>query len=444
MSSRVMTRSRSSRVPARSATRTLRVRSLPLRRDHDLLLHEALAGLARLLDERRHLGQHRGDRLPEQFLARRTPRSASVDGLTMVITPSRVDADDARRNAREHRFREAAAAVDEIARGGEAVMLAAQLRRHLVEGFAEMGEIALAVADRHLDIEIARRDLVGRVDEAADRRDQPVGEVEPEPDRGQKHDQRDQREHRARRRSGCPPSSGRAPRRPPTPASAIGGNSTARRIDLAGDVTGCGRHGLQLQDGAEDVAGAREEAKRFRRRSLPCRILRRRWRQVRQRLRLDLLDRPCRPVRESSPAASRGRSRGMFKNSRKTRWSASKSDLGAVEVVRHELRLAGKRAALRFAIGRGRSRRCCRRAPRSELGEPRLETALEGDGGDDGDEDRRQHRDEAEERDDPDMQPGRCGAGPPLAHQAARLPGHDPDQEEDEGGIDRERRRMTT
>ena len=74
---------------------------------------------------------------------------------------------------------------------------------------------------------------------------------------------------------------------------------------------------------------------------------------------------------------------------------------------------------------------------RSELREPRLETALEGDGGDDGDEDRRQHRDEAEQRDDPDMQPGRCGSGPPLAHQAARLPGDDDDQEEDEGGIDR-------
>ena len=46
----------------------------------------------------------------------------------------------------EHGLGEAAAAVDEVARGRQAVMLAAQLRRHLVEGLAEMGEVALARA----------------------------------------------------------------------------------------------------------------------------------------------------------------------------------------------------------------------------------------------------------------------------------------------------------
>ena len=48
-----------------------------------------------------------------------------------------------------------------------------------------------------------RRDLVGRVDQPPDRRDQPIGEAQSEPDRREQHDQRDQREHRARRRTGC-------------------------------------------------------------------------------------------------------------------------------------------------------------------------------------------------------------------------------------------------
>ena len=54
-----------------------------------------------------------------------------------------------------------------------------------------MGEVALPAPHRHLDIEIAGRDQVGGADQPADRRDQPVGEVEPDPHRRQQHDQRD-------------------------------------------------------------------------------------------------------------------------------------------------------------------------------------------------------------------------------------------------------------
>ena len=61
--------------------------------------------------------------------------------------------------------------------------------------------------------------------------------------------------------------------------------------------------------------------------------------------------------------------------------------------------------------------------------EPRFEAALEGDGGDDGDEDRRQHGDEAEQADDADVEAGRGGARPTLAHQAVRLPGDDDDEQ---------------
>ena len=45
-----------------------------------------------------------------------------------------------------------------------------------------MAEVALALARRHLDVEIAGGDLVGRVDQAADRRNEPVREAQAEPD----------------------------------------------------------------------------------------------------------------------------------------------------------------------------------------------------------------------------------------------------------------------
>ena len=50
---------------------------------------------------------------------------------------------------------------------------------------------------RHLDVEIAGRDDLRRADQAADRRHQVIGEVEPDPDRRQQHDQRDHRVHQS-------------------------------------------------------------------------------------------------------------------------------------------------------------------------------------------------------------------------------------------------------
>ena len=122
-------------------------------------------------------------------------------------------------------------------------MLAAQLRGHLVEGLAEMGEVAFGLPHRHLDVEVAGRDLVGGVDEPPDRRDEPVREIQAEPDRREQHDQRDQREHRGEgdldaRRFFC-----RAPgtRRPPRLARSAGTRSRADRP--RGRRTGCARRG---------------------------------------------------------------------------------------------------------------------------------------------------------------------------------------------------------
>ena len=92
-----------------------------------------------------------------------------------------IDADDAGAGAGQHRFGEASPAIDLVARAHDVVVLRAQLVRHLVEGLAELGEIAFRSADRHLNVQIAGRDHVGGADQAPDRGDQPVGEIEPDP-----------------------------------------------------------------------------------------------------------------------------------------------------------------------------------------------------------------------------------------------------------------------
>ena len=112
---------------------------------------------------------------------------------------SRVDADDAGARARQHRFGKPPAAVDQVARAHDVVALGAQLLRHLVEGLAELGEIAFGAPGRHLDVEIAGRDDLRGADQAADRRNQIIGEIEPDPHRREQHDQRDHRVHQPER-----------------------------------------------------------------------------------------------------------------------------------------------------------------------------------------------------------------------------------------------------
>ena len=106
-----------------------------------------------------------------------------------------VDADDAGRGAGQHRFGEAAAAVDQVARAHDVVALRAQLGGHAIEGLAELGEIAFRLAHRHAHIEIAGGHDIGGADQAADGRDQHVGEIEPDPDRGEQHGERDDGVH---------------------------------------------------------------------------------------------------------------------------------------------------------------------------------------------------------------------------------------------------------
>jgi len=84
-------------------------------------------------------------------------------------------------------------------RAHDVLVLGAQLMRHLVEGLAEASEVAAGTLDRDLDLQVAGRDHVGGADQAADRRDQAIGEIEPDPRRRQQHDERDDAEHQRER-----------------------------------------------------------------------------------------------------------------------------------------------------------------------------------------------------------------------------------------------------
>ena len=110
-----------------------------------------------------------------------------------------IDADDAGAGRGQHGLDETAPAVDQFAGADQLVALAAQLLRHLVEGLAELREVAFRLQDRHLDVEVAGRDDIGRAHQAADRRHQPVGEVQPDQHRGHQDGQRDHREHQRER-----------------------------------------------------------------------------------------------------------------------------------------------------------------------------------------------------------------------------------------------------
>ena len=106
-----------------------------------------------------------------------------------------VDADNAGAGACQHRLGETAAAVDDVTRPHDVVALGAQFLRHAVEGFAEMGQIAFRLMNRHPHIEVAGGHDIGGADQPPDRRDQAVGEIKTDPDRRQQHGERDDRVH---------------------------------------------------------------------------------------------------------------------------------------------------------------------------------------------------------------------------------------------------------
>jgi hypothetical protein len=65
----------------------------------------------------------------------------------------------------------------------DVVALRAQFLGHAIEGLAELSEIAFRLTNWDSHVKIAGRDCVGGAYQAPDRRNHPVGKVEPDPDR---------------------------------------------------------------------------------------------------------------------------------------------------------------------------------------------------------------------------------------------------------------------
>ena len=131
------------------------------------------------------------------------PTSRSAAALQTPTTPSLSTPMHAGRHARQRGFDEGATLFEQRVGGGERTVLLAQFRGHLVEGVAEMAEVALGFVGRHLHIEIAARHFVGGADQPADRADEVIGEGEAHPDRGDQQRQREHHEHDARSRARC-------------------------------------------------------------------------------------------------------------------------------------------------------------------------------------------------------------------------------------------------
>jgi hypothetical protein len=131
--------------------------------DGDLALDQALIAVARRLKNLRELRRDFGKRPAEHHAfgaADQTLRRTVENGDAAVG----IDADDAGAGAGKHGLGEPPPAVDEIARAHDILMLGPQFLRHLVEGLAELGEVAFRSADRHLNEKIPGRDQVGGAD----------------------------------------------------------------------------------------------------------------------------------------------------------------------------------------------------------------------------------------------------------------------------------------
>ena len=399
----------------------------------DLLLQSALASLG-LGEQGGDLRHHIRQRLADEFLGRepqRPLRARIGDGDDAVG----IDAEHARRDPREHGLGEAAAPVDQVVGRPQAVVLAAQLLRHGVEALAEMGEIAVRFPRRHAGVEVAGGDLVGGVDEPADRGDEAVGEVQPEPHRREQRDQRDQDEDRGEGDLHVA-------------AQLVEGQVLGRRgAGDAGKVDGelahlalhqqhgivVGRHPHQR---GEDPALVRQQADRVARFR---RILKGGGRGQTRLLEHVDIGAGHHLVGAAHDLDDRQAERLGADRHEALEPLAVHIEIrpGAGQVVGKDPDLAGERLAVVLLIG-VRDLHRFEHHVADPVGEAERQADIDRDRGDDGEQDRRQDRDQAEQADDAGVQPRYRGMGAPGMQEDPRLPRDHHDEGEDERRIDRE------
>ena len=81
----------------------------------------------------------------------------------------------------------------------DVVTLRPQLLRHPVKGFAELRQVAFRLAHRNAHIKVSGRNGIGGANKPPDRRNQPVGKIQSDPDCREQHRQRDHGVHQRER-----------------------------------------------------------------------------------------------------------------------------------------------------------------------------------------------------------------------------------------------------
>src|SRR6202521_806266 len=390
-------------------------------RDLALALHAALG----LVKQRRQLRHDRRER-PAEHVRLGSPDELFRRTIEDADTTFGVDADDAGTGAGQDGFGEAAAAVDDVMGAHQIVALGSQLLRHLVERLAEMPEIALAVANRHTDVEVPGRDQAGGADQATDRRDQAVGEIQPDPDRRKQHDQRDHRVHRGKRHLDARAArlqalifeddlSGIAQQR--DDAGVDGPCDVEINVVVTAqlDHRGHGAGFFEQPDRRFGVADVVEHTAR-------------RDDEIATDLEIDLLDH--RPIVVDEKRIRQAADGGLpGQKLAEPLAILIVPGFGAGDIERHRLDVASDQRLVLADIGPGDPGGVLDDVF-GTLGEPAVETAVERDRGRDRDEDRRHRGDHREQPDDLHVQPG-AGAPPaPRLEDRPKLQGDHREQDE--------------
>ena len=312
--------------------------------------------------------------------------------------------------------------------------LAPELLGHVVEGLAEIAEVALRLLGRNADGEVALRHLLGGVDQPPDGRDQPVGKGDAEPDGGEKDDQRDAEIENAERELDPDPARFERP---------ILGDVLRGHGEMPDDI---GRDRPERID--EQVVIAVEHGDAADHAGRPRRD--QRWA---ARFELGLLDRRGRRRREiglrplnrlrddrsvaldEEDAGKAAAARRLGEETLEAVGIVDQEPAGPFELGLEARYLRVERLRLGVDEGRGDIGGVLDDGPGAGR-EPVVEAPVERHARDHRHEDRRRRCDDAEEGDDPDVE-ARGGAAPlPGKDQRRDLPADDQDEEEREAPVE--------
>ena len=300
-----------------------------------------------------------------------------------------------------------------------------------------MGEVAVGFPGRNPGVEIAGGDLVGGVDEPADRGDEAVGEVQPEPHRREQGDQRDQDEDRGEGDLHVAAQF--------VVGQVLGGRGAGDTGKVDGELADLALHqqhgvvvGRHPHQRREDPALVRQQTDRIARLRRILEGGRRGQPRLLEHVDIgarhhlvgpahDLDDRqperlgPCRhEVLEPLAVDVEIRPR-------------------AGQVVGEDANFTGKRLAVVLLV-RIRHLHGFQHHVADAVREAQRQADIDRDRGDDGEQDRRQDRDQAEQTNDAGVEPRDRGVSAPGMQEDPRLPGDHHHEGENQNRVDREKR----